>query len=138
MPQKFLFVFFAALCFSFSNAQAKSYSGYGFWKNSGGLGGEYESRVEVTASDFSSSYLDIHGENLRSIKMDGTQDDFSITINNQYSGRGFCFNDFCNLQWNEGSDKMEESWFFDNDKLVRMGKRTYEKDKYVLWQDQVE
>lgn len=130
-----IFVIAVTFMLNLSQALAKSYVGTGFWENSGGLSGQYETQIKISEDVFQSSYIDQYGERKRIFRTLGPRKNFSFIMNEKFFGIGSCYYELCHFSWIENGDEISESWIFQDDKVVRYGTR-HDEQSFVNWKDE--
>ena len=127
-------IFIAISLFS-SIAFTQEYLGQGSWQNNGGLGGNYDTYINVSETSYRSAYYDQYGKHERMIEMSGALESLELKVNGQHPGKGYCFSGSCVFDWNEGEDQMQETWTFISKSVVRSGRRLSSEGKNVFWRD---
>ena len=123
------YLFFLVLCFS-QNIYA--FEGFGSWSSSGGIGGNYTTKLKLFQNELYSLYYDHHGDYLRKITC--LKNNSEVIVNDKFSGDLVCTGNICHIHWEEHGDSLSESWELISGNLYRTGVRVTQ-EHTTKWQD---
>lgn len=129
---------YSATSFALSSFPEGEFIGQGWWSDNKGIQGNYIVSAISTTKSIESTYT-FNGETKR-LGFDAEFDEhgfFSLIVGGIKTGSGYCKTVQCHYEIDIGPTKVEETLTFYNNRLYRLGSKTFNETR-IIWEEVLE